>query len=96
MSTLLQHISDDFHRRMTLRRRMLAHLDIEIPDDLVIALRPDIKSTLSACRSCGNPDVCEGWIDQSRPGAPAFCRARDAFLRLDSAVAESRPQRLIA
>ena len=96
MSSLLQHLKDDFDRRMTLRRRMLSHLDIVVPDTMIVELRPEIRETLKACQSCGNPEICEGWIDQNRPGAPMFCRARECFLRLDAACRMPVPERLSA
>lgn len=96
MSGLLQHISDDFHGRMQVRRRMFGHLGLEFTDDESAVLRSDIRETLLSCASCGNPDVCRGWVSQNRPGMPVFCRARDAFLRLEAALHEGERPRLRA
>lgn len=87
MSSLLTHLTDDFHSRMEARRGMLAHLGLEFTDREAETLRPDIRETLLSCARCGNPEICRGWISQKRPGTPMFCRARDAFLRLEAATA---------
>ncbi len=86
MSGLMQHISKDFEKRMTVRRGMLAHLGLAFTDEDAARLRPDIRETLIACSCCANPDTCRGWVRQKRPGTPMFCRARDAFLRLEAAT----------
>ncbi len=83
MSGRLDHIVTEFERRLALRRRMLAHLQIDIPEDMATDLRPQIHATLIACATCPNPDICEGWIDSNHPGTPMFCRARGSFMVLD-------------
>jgi hypothetical protein len=93
---LLDHITDDFQRRLAVRRRMLGHLGLDFTDDEARCLRDDLRQTLLACARCGNPDICEGWVSQNRPGMPMFCRARDAFLRLEAASAAPEPARLRA
>ena len=44
----------------------------------------------------GDTAICEGWVRQNRPGMPMFCRARDAFLRLEAASHEGEAPRLRA
>lgn len=89
MSGLLQHLSDDFDRRIAVRRHMIAHLGIVLTDDDVAGNQADVRTTLLCCARCSNPEICEGWIRQNRAGTPMFCGARDAFLRL--ALATERP-----
>ena len=93
MSGCLNHLSEGFELRLSLRRRMLAHLDIEMSDREAARLYPDIRATLMACIACPNPQVCEGWLDQNRSGLPIFCQGREAFLRLES---EAEPVREVA
>lgn len=96
MSSLLQHIEKDFDRRMAVRRGMLAHLSLSFTDEQAEALRPEIRATLIACAACPNPEVCAGWVGHGHPGTPMFCRARDAFLRLEAACALDCDTRLRA
>lgn len=86
MSGLLDALSRDISRRMALRRRMMVHLGLEPTDGECAAHRDDIRETLLACSRCADPAVCEGWIAQNRAGVPAFCRARESFLRLEAAL----------
>jgi hypothetical protein len=86
MSGLLDSMSEDFTRRIAIRRRMMAHLGLFPTDRDCTTLRPELRETLIACARCPNPDVCDGWIDQNRPGTPVFCRARETFLRLEAAL----------
>lgn len=87
MSGLLDHLREDFDRRMALRRRMLDHLGLRLSEDEAEALRPHVRATLTACATCGNPEICEFWMAKKRAGLPVFCRARDAFLQLEAARA---------
>ena len=91
MSGLLDAMSRDFSRRIEVRRKMMDHLGLCPTDTQVAAQRDDIRRTLIACAHCSNPEVCEGWVAQDRPGTPMFCRARDAFLRLEIAL-EAPPE----
>jgi hypothetical protein len=86
VSGLLNHLSEDFSRRMEVRRGMLAHLGLSFTDDEATELRGDLRRTLLCCASCGNPDVCRGWVTQNQLGTPMFCQAREAFARLDHAT----------
>jgi hypothetical protein len=82
----MDRILDDWGRRMAIRRRMLAHLGVDIEDMAAPLDTSDIRATLCACTQCRDPKVCEGWISQNRPGLPAFCGARTAFLNLVAAA----------
>jgi hypothetical protein len=96
MSGLLDHIGQDFTRRIDLRRRMMSHLGLSPTDSQAAALRDDIRSTLLACSRCADPAVCEAWMRQERPGTPIFCRGREAFLRLEAALEPPERSRLHA
>lgn len=76
---LLDHIREDFDRRMAVRRRMLQHLEIDVSEDRAEDMRPALRATLLACASCPNPAICEYWVGHGRPGTPLFCSARPAF-----------------
>jgi hypothetical protein len=82
---LMDHVREDFDRRMAVRRKMLTHLGIDVPEDRADHHRPALRATLLACAGCQNPAVCEFWIANARPGTPLFCGARPAFddLRAD-------------
>lgn len=89
MSDVMDRILDEWDRRMAVRRKMLAHLGVDI-DDAAAPLDPaDIRATLCACTKCRGPETCEGWIAQNRPGMPAFCGARTAFENLAETAARS-------
>lgn len=44
----------------------------------------DIRSMLSRCLRCDNPDICKQWLvnAQAKSQPPEFCPNRDAMLRL--------------
>ena len=86
MSGLLDSISRDFTHRLEVRRRMMAHLGLHLSDPQAVAHRDDLRKSLISCAKCPNPDVCEGWVAQNRPGTPMFCHARESFLRLEHAL----------
>lgn len=96
MSGLLNSMSEDFSRRIELRRRMMAHLGLFPTDGECTALRSEIRESLICCARCPNPDICDGWIAQNRPGTPMFCRARETFLRLEASLEPTTDLRLSA
>jgi hypothetical protein len=96
MSGLLNSMSRDFSRRIAVRRGMMAHLGLHPSDSDCETHRTAIRDTLIACTRCPNPEVCEAWIAQNRPGTPMFCRARETFLRLEVALAPPEDIRLRA
>ena len=96
MSGLLNSMSEDFSRRVALRRRMMGHLGLFPNDADCNRHRAEIRNTLIACSRCADPDICEAWIAQGRPGTPVFCRAREAFLRLEVALEPAADIRLRA
>jgi hypothetical protein len=87
MSGLLNTISEDFSRRIAVRRQMMAHLGLAPTDSQCIEHRTPLRDTLVACTRCPEPEVCAAWVAQGRPGSPVFCRARETFLRLEAALA---------
>jgi len=90
MSDVMDRIEGAWGRRMAVRRRMLAHLGVDI-EDMTVPLEPaDIRATLCACTRCRRPEVCEGWIAQKRPGVPAFCGARTSFESLADTARSAR------
>jgi hypothetical protein len=96
MSGLLDSMSEDFSRRIEVRRRMMEHLGLFPTDSQCAALRAELRDTLICCARCADPAVCAGWVAQNRPGMPMFCRARETFLRLEAALARPAPVRLNA
>jgi hypothetical protein len=96
MSGLLNSMSEDFSRRIAVRRGMMAHLGLCPTDGECLTHRAAIRETLIACTRCPNPEICEGWVAQNRPGTPMFCRARETFLRLEAALAPPEDIRLRA
>lgn len=96
MSGLLDGISEDFSRRIEVRRRMMAHLHLAPTDSQCAEHRAALRETLISCTRCPDPEVCAAWIAQNRPGTPMFCRARETFLRLEVALAPRREIRLSA
>ena len=96
MSGLLNGMSEDFSRRIAIRRGMMAHLGLFPTDSDCLTHRAAIRDTLIACTRCPNPDICEAWVAGSRPGTPMFCRARETFLRLEVALAPPDEIRLRA
>jgi hypothetical protein len=86
VSTLLKHIEDDFRQRMTMRRRMFAHLGIELSDTQADAMFEDNRETLLACARCANAESCARWIEGACAGAPMFCKARAPLMRLQVAT----------
>jgi hypothetical protein len=87
MSGLLDGLSKDFTRRLTIHRHMLTHLNLHPTDRDCAIHRAPLRDTLIACSRCPNPEVCDGWIAQKRPGLPLFCQARESFLHLEQALA---------
>jgi hypothetical protein len=96
MSGLLNSMSNDFSRRIAVRRGMMAHLGLFPSDRDCETHRTAIRDTLIACTRCPNPEICEAWVAQNRPGTPMFCRAREPFLRLEIALAPRADIRLRA
>ena len=85
MSVSLNTLSERFEWRLSVRRRMLEHLGIDIEDRTAGFDDKDVRATLMSCISCDNPEVCEGWLRRGDRGMPMFCRARDAFHHLAAA-----------
>jgi hypothetical protein len=89
-------MSEDFSRRLRVRRKMMAHLGLCPTDAQCAEHRADLRETLLTCARCADPAVCEAWVAQDRPGTPMFCRSREMFLRLESALAPPPEIRLSA
>lgn len=85
MSTLLQHVTFDFDRRMAARRGMMAHLGIAPTEDEAPELVAEIRATLLKCGQCGSPGRCLEWQKSACAGMPPLCSAREAFARLNDA-----------
>lgn len=96
MSGLLDSMSEDFSRRIVVRRHMMAHLGLSPTDSQCLEHRAPLRDTLIACTRCPEPEVCAAWVAQNRPGTPMFCRARETFLRLELALAPPSEIRLSA
>jgi len=96
MSGLLNTISEDFSRRIAVRRQMMGHLGLSPTDSQCLEHRAPLRDTLIACTRCPEPEVCAAWVAQNRPGTPVFCRARETFLRLEHALAQPPERRLSA
>jgi hypothetical protein len=96
MSGLLDSMSEDFSRRIVVRRQMMAHLGLSPTDSQCLEHRAPLRETLIACTHCPEPEVCAAWVAQRRPGTPMFCRARETFLRLELALAPPSEIRLSA
>ncbi|SMY05906.1 DUF6455 family protein [Flavimaricola marinus] len=88
MTQVLKALTDDFDRRMQMRRRMMDHLDITNRPDLADELMPFLRQTLTACNRCVDPEICETWIGNGNAGAPKFCRGRLSFEALADATAK--------
>lgn len=86
MSGPLQQIARNFDRRMRLRREMLAHLALDIPEDRAADLRHELRETLKACQSCILVEDCAAHLCNRIPGTPRFCIARTAFARIARAI----------
>lgn len=85
MSTLLQHVTFDFDRRMAARRGMMAHLGIAPTEVEAPELVKEIRATLVTCGQCDTPGRCLEWQKAARAGMPPLCGAREAFARLNDA-----------
>lgn len=94
MSTLLKQIEDDFDRRVAIRRRMFDHLGIDLDAAHADECFEENRETLLACARCANPDTCERWIDGGCAGAPMFCQARTAYMRLEAMTTLPRMRRM--
>ena len=90
MAGLLKDVSRDYDERMALRRRMLAHLDIELSEEATLEHRVDLRATLVGCAHCRGKEECELWLKWCRPGVPDTCLAGDAFLRLKAVSEQER------
>ena len=82
----LAHIIEDFDRRQAIRRRILAHLAIDLPQERCAEFPAPLRHTPLACARCPRPAACEDRIDRGAPGAPAFGRARGSFRALRTAA----------
>jgi hypothetical protein len=96
MSGLLDSMSEDFSRRIVVRRQMMAHLGLSLTESQCLEHRAPLRDTLIACARCPKPEVCAAWVAQNRSGTPMFCRARETFLRLEIALAPTPEIRLSA
>jgi hypothetical protein len=96
MSGLLNSVSEDFSRRIQVRRRMMGHLGLAPSDAQCVEHRAALRDTLISCARCPEPEICAAWIAQNRPGTPMFCRARETFLRLEVAMTSPPEIRLHA
>ncbi|MFN3146771.1 MAG: DUF6455 family protein [Paracoccaceae bacterium] len=96
MSDILDRIAGKFDRRMALRRKALAHMEVFLSDDDAVSLRGDLRATILACQSCSEPAACTRWMDRGAPGLPACCRALASFERLQAASVPQEPERLRA
>ncbi len=81
MSGKLDFIADGLTRRLKLRRQMFKHLGLRPPAPGTTEMR----ETIMACGKCPQPGICRGWMRHGYVGAPIFCKARSAFLRLGAA-----------
>lgn len=81
---MLTNISEDFSRRMALRRKMMAHFGIHLTEDHAPHLKDDVRESVLACGACRCPELCEFWMAKGREGAPDGCRARYALMRLEA------------
>jgi hypothetical protein len=39
-----------------------------------VILPEDYETTVSGCRSCGDPEVCKAWLAANDPARPEGCR----------------------
>lgn len=90
MSDLLKSMSREFDARMALRRKMLAHLEIDLSEAATLANQDDVRATMIGCSCCRANEECQLWLLWRRPGTPDPCVASDAFLRLQAASEEER------
>lgn len=91
MSGELDYIAEGLSERLKLRRRMLAHLGLQIDETVAGRLEQDVRETIMACGQCPQPEICRGWMDGDNRGMPMFCRARSAFLRIRAANRDHAP-----
>ena len=96
MSDVLDRIVGKFDRRMALRRKALAHMEIFLSDEDTVSLRGELRATLLACQSCSDPAACTRWMARGTPGLPACCRALASFERLQAASVPREPEPLRA
>jgi hypothetical protein len=82
VSTLLGHVEADFSRRIAIRRRMFAHLGVDLNADRAEEFQDQNRETLLACARCAHSDPCERWLDAGCAGVPMFCKARAEFMEL--------------
>lgn len=80
----MKDLSKDFDARMTLRRKMLKHLNITLSEDATLQNREDIRATMIGCSCCRTQEDCSLWLVWRRLGTPDGCIASDSFLRLQA------------
>ncbi|MDJ1006850.1 MAG: DUF6455 family protein [Paracoccaceae bacterium] len=96
MSEVLARVAAGFDRRMALRRRMLSHLDVDLAAEEAPVFYDELRQTLLGYGGCTCCAECDGWLTLERPGVPAFCLAREAFLTISEASTRRCSRREVA
>ena len=93
MSDLLKNMSREFDARMALRRKMLAHLEIDLSEAATLANQEDVRATMIGCSCCRAHEECQLWLLWRRAGTPDACVASDPLLRLQAVSEAERAMR---
>ncbi|WP_410482336.1 DUF6455 family protein [Ovoidimarina sediminis] len=79
-----QKWSENFDRRMTIRRRVMNALGISLPRQMGDGIRETLKQTLISCATCDHVSSCADWLslETAISEPPGFCPNKERFKAL--------------